>query len=168
MFFTRWTFFQGITILLLIIFTFIAEIFKQEIGVSFSASDGINKPMLMTVLFYIVVMSLLSLLMYFQTKKSDTFLKHQLWEKMYIINPIILIISLIIVITFLLIEPLNDLVQNNRWIIYTLFYYILFLINATTLAIIHKVKKNNISNKNKIIYSFIWTSLGLFIVIIII
>lgn len=37
----------------------------------------------------------------------------------------------------------------------------------TVLAIIHKVKKDTISNENKIGYSFVWTSLGLLVVIFI-
>lgn len=149
------------------IFAFIADMFKKDIGVPFSSTDIINIPMLMTSLFLVIIIGLFSLLMYFQQKKSDTFLRHRLWDKMYIIMPIIIFISLIIVFIFFLTGLLSDLTQINRWIIYVLTYYILFLINVTVLAMIHKAKKNTISNKNKIGYSFVWTSLGLLVVIFI-
>ena len=86
---------------------------------------------------------------------------------MYIIMPIIIFISLVIVFILFLAGPLSDLTQINRWIIYVLIYYILFLINVTVLAVIHKTKKNTISNENKISYSFIWTVVGLLVVIFI-
>ncbi|GAB4074270.1 hypothetical protein GCM10028778_17730 [Barrientosiimonas marina] len=47
------------------------------------------------------------------------------------------------------------------------FAHILFLINATVLAIVHNAKKNTISNETKIGYSFVWTLLGLLVVIFI-
>ena len=148
-------------------FAFIADMFKKDIGVPFSSTDVINIPMLMTSLFIVVIIGLISSMMYFQEKKSDTFLKHRLWNKMYIIMPIIIFISLVIVFILFLAGPLSDLTQINRWIIYVLIYYILFLINVTVLAVIHKTKKNTISNENKISYSFIWTVVGLLVVIFI-
>lgn len=141
--------------------------FKKDIGVPFSSTDVINTSVLMTSLFLVVIIGLLSLMMYFQTKKSDTFLRHRLWDKMYIIMPVIIILSLVVVFIFFLAGPLSEITQSNRWVIYVLIYYVLFLINATVLALIHKAKKDTISNENKIGYSFVWTSLGLLVVIFI-
>ncbi len=153
--------------MLLVVLAYIADMFKKDIGVQFSSTDVINIPMLMTALFLVIVIGLFSLMMYFQTKKSDTFLRHSLWDKMYIIMPVIFGISVIIVFILFLTGPLSEVTQINRWIIYALIYYILFLINATVLAIVHNAKKNTISNENKIGYSFVWTSLGLLVVIFI-
>ncbi|TMN22959.1 hypothetical protein FH966_08765 [Lentibacillus cibarius] len=153
--------------MLLVVLAYIADMFKKDIGVPFSSTDVINIPMLMTALFLVIVIGLFSLMMYFQTKKSDTFLRHSLWDKMYIIMPVIFGISVIIVFILFLTGPLSEVTQINRWIIYALIYYILFLINATVLAIVHNAKKNTISNENKIGYSFVWTSLGLLVVIFI-
>ncbi len=139
--------------------------FKTDIGVPFSSSDVINTSVLMTSLFVVVIIGLLSLVMYFQTKKSDTFLRHRLWDKMYIIMPVIIILSLVVVFIFFLAGPLSEITQSNRWVIYVLIYYVSFLINAAVLALIHKAKKDTISNENKIGYSFVWTSLGLLVVI---
>ncbi|ASK61604.1 hypothetical protein CFK37_05195 [Virgibacillus phasianinus] len=87
MFFSRWTLFQGIIIILLVVLAFIADIYKKDIAVPFSSSTEVNIPMLMTFLFIVVVIGSLSLILYFQTKKSDTFLKHPLWDKMHILMP---------------------------------------------------------------------------------
>ncbi|WP_240378131.1 hypothetical protein [Bacillus piscicola] len=154
-------------IALLVILAYIADIFKKDIGVSPSSTNVINMQVIGTSLFLIVTIGLFSLLMYFQVKKSNTFLKHRLWEKMYVILPVIFLISLIVVFILFLTEPLSDLTQISRWIIYVLIYYLLFLMNVTVLAIIHKVKKKTMPNENKIGYSFVWTSLGLLIVIFI-
>ncbi|GGK09012.1 hypothetical protein GCM10007063_34320 [Lentibacillus kapialis] len=86
---------------------------------------------------------------------------------MYIIMPVIIFVSLVVVFVFFLAGPLSEITQSNRWVIYMLIYYVLFLINATVLALIHKAKKDTISNENKIGYSFVWTSLGLLVVIFI-
>lgn len=168
MFFSRWTLFQSVIIISLVVLAVLADLFKTEIAVPFSSSGDISAQGLMTLLFIVVVVGLLSLIMYFQTKKSDTFLKHPLWDKMHILMPFFFIISLVVIFSIFLIDPLSGFVQNNRWLIYILLYYVLFLINVIVLAFIHQAKKHTISNGNKIKYSFIWTSLGLFLVIFII
>ncbi|MFA1819967.1 hypothetical protein ACDX78_07210 [Virgibacillus oceani] len=165
MFFSRWTLFQGVIIALLAVVAFIADIFKKDIAVPINSSTGTSGQMLMTFLFIVVVIGLLSLLMYFQTEKSDTFLKHPLWDKMYILMPILFAISLVVILSILLIEPLNHFVQNNRWVLYVFIYYVLFLLHVAVLALIHKAKKNIITNQNKIKYSFIWTTFALFVIL---
>lgn len=167
MFLSRWTLFQGIIIALLIVIAFIADMFSKDIGVPFSSTNALQTPVLMTSIFLVVIIGLFSLAMYFQVKKSHTFLKHRLWGKMYIIMPIIIGISLIGVFILFLVEPLSVVIQSNRWMIYVFIYYTLYLINVTVLSMIHKVKGDTISNKNKIYYSFIWTSLGLLVAIFI-
>ncbi|WP_119574691.1 hypothetical protein [Oceanobacillus picturae] len=118
-------------------------------------------------MFLVIIIGLLSLFMYFQVKKSDTFLKHRLWDKMYVVMPVIVFISLVLVMILFLTGPLSEVTQSNRWLIYVVTYYMLFVINMTVLAVIHKVKKNTISNEHKIGYSFLWTSLVLLLVIFI-
>ncbi|MBY7141939.1 hypothetical protein KFZ56_02320 [Virgibacillus sp. NKC19-3] len=155
MFFSRWTLFQVCTILLLIVAAWIAEMFTHDIGQSVASRNAISTTGIMTYLFMVVVIGLLSLLMYFLTKKSDTFLKHRLWEKMHMLIPMLLLVSLVGLFSFFLIDPLSDMMQNHRWVIYVFFYYILFLILTTDLAIIHKAKRNAVSNEMKVVYSFV-------------
>lgn len=167
-FFSRWTLFQSLIIAFLVVIAFIADLFKTDIAVPFSSSNEVNTSMLMTFLFIVVIIGSLSLLLYFQTKKSATFLRHRLWDKMYILMPIFFVISLVVLFSVFLIDPLSSIVQNNRWLIYILLYYVLFIINVIVLAFIHQAKKQTISNGNKIKLSFIWTSLVLIVIVFII
>ncbi|WP_198029976.1 hypothetical protein [Oceanobacillus manasiensis] len=86
---------------------------------------------------------------------------------MYIVMPVIVFMSLVIVMILFLTGPLSEVTQSNRWLIYVVMYYMLFVINITVLAVIHKVKQNTISNESKIGYSFVWTSLVLIVIIFI-
>ena len=168
MFFSRWTLFQGLIIAVLIALAFIADLFKTDISASFSSSNEVDATKLIILLFIIVVIGLLSLLMYFETKKSKTFLKHSLWDKMHMIMLFFFVISLVIIFSVFMIDPFSSMVQNNRWFIYILLYYVLFLINVIVLAFIHRSRKQTISNENKIKYSFIWTSISLIVIIFLI
>lgn len=163
MFFSRWTFFQGIIVIALIILSFIADLFKQAIVTPMSSSTVI--PMLIIMIFIILVISLNSLLMIFQTKKSNTFLLHPLWKKMNILMIIIIILSIIAFINAFLFSSLSELIQNNRWLFYLILYYFLFLTNVLVLSIVHKTIDRNISSEKKIELSFLWTVFVLFVII---
>ncbi|GAQ17600.1 callose synthase catalytic subunit-like protein [Oceanobacillus picturae] len=151
----------------MVVLGFIADIFKKDIGIPASSTAVKNIQPMMTALFLVIIIGLLSLFIYFQVKKSDTFLKHHLWDKMYVIMPVIVFMSLVIVMILFLTGPLSEVTQSNRWLIYSVMYYMLFVINMTVLAFIHKVKKITVSNEHKISYSFVITSLGLLLVIFI-
>src|SRR5699024_11639175 len=86
--------------------------------------------------------------MYFQTKKSKTFLKHSLWDKMHMIMLFFFVISLVIIFSVFMIDPLSSMVQNNRWFIYILLYYVLFLINLIVLAFIQDRKSTRLNSSH--------------------
>ncbi|WP_040982854.1 hypothetical protein [Oceanobacillus jeddahense] len=75
---SRWTLFQWITIIFLEVFAFLADMFRTEVTIPISSGTETNGSMVIAFLFLVAVIGLLSLLMYFQTKKSSTFLKHPL------------------------------------------------------------------------------------------
>lgn len=108
---------------------------------------------------------LFSLFMFFQSKKSDTFLSHPIWEKMHIIVSFLLVISIVVFISAFFISPLSEIIQSSRWILFITIYYFLFLINILVLTLINKIKKKTISNAKKVKLSFIWTVLVLFLTI---
>lgn len=164
MFLSRWTLFQGIIIILLVILAFIADIFKSDAAIPINSNNEPHSFMLWMILFFIVVNILLSLIMYFQTKKSETFLMHRLWDKAHILMPVLFVLSLIVIMVLFIFDPINQLIQVNRWIMYLLLYYLLFLFNLIILAIVNKLKGNTTSNGNKIKISFVWTSVILLIV----
>lgn len=163
MLFSRWTFFQGVVVLSLVIFSILMDFFKEEISTQMSSSPVIT--MVLTLVFITIVISLFSLLMIFQTKKSKTFLLHPIWKKMHIIISFIMVISVIVFISSFLLFPLDEVIQNSRWILYIIIYYFLFLINILVLSIVHKTIKRSTSNEKKIELSFVWTVFLLFVIV---
>ncbi|KQU21873.1 hypothetical protein ASG65_21490 [Bacillus sp. Leaf13] len=165
MMFSRWTFLQGIIVIILGILAFITDYFKKDMATSNPSNTVNTVQMLMTLLFIISVIGLFSLLMFFQSKKSNTFLLHPIWKKMHIIVSFLLVISIVVFISAFFISPLSEVIQSSRWILFITIYYFLFLINILVLTLINKIKKNTISNAKKIKSSFIWTVLLLFVTI---
>lgn len=163
MFFSKWSFFQGIIILCFIFLTFIAEFVSNNISTLMSSSSVVS--MLMVLTFILIVSSLISLFLIFQSKKSETFLVHPLWEKMTIIMAFLFILSIILFISASLFTSLNEMILSSRWILYIIIYYFLFLMNIFVLSLIHKLMKRKISSEKKIELSFIWTVLTLFLLI---
>lgn len=163
MFFSRWTLFQGAVVLSLLIFSITLDLFKENISTLMSSNSVM--PMLLTLVFITIVISLFSLYMIFQTKKSNTFLLHPIWKKMHIIISFIMVISIIVFISAFLLFPLDQVVQNSRWLLYIIIYYFLFLMNILVLSIVHKTIRRNASNERKIELSFIWTLFLLFVII---
>jgi len=161
MLFSRWTFFQGVVVLSLVSFSILMDLFKEEISTQMSSSTVIT--MILTLVFITLVISLFSLLMIFQTKKSKTFLLHPIWEKMPIIISFFMVLSVIIFISSFLLFPLDGVIQNSRWILYIIIYYFLFLIKILVLSIVHKKAKRSTSNEKKIELSFVWTVFLLFV-----
>ncbi|WP_277674572.1 hypothetical protein [Piscibacillus halophilus] len=161
LYFSRWTFYQCLIIIALIILAFIVDQFSQDIAIPVSSSeDETITPMLMTLLFISIVVGLCSLWMYFQTKKSSTFLQHQFWDKMPGIITVIFSVTLIIFLTLFMLTPLQD----QRWFMYVMIYYFLYMINLLVLSVIH-VSKKELPNPNKILYSGITTVFALFVII---
>ncbi len=142
MFFSRWTLLQVVTISLLGIVAFITDLFKEEIAISQSTanSDMIIR-LLMTLLFLIIVIGLISLLIYFQTKKSPKFLINPIRNKVHIFISLLFVISLMAFMSISL--TYIEFVQNNRWVIYMFLYYFVLLINIIVLSILHRKKKNS-------------------------
>lgn len=165
---SRWTLFQGIIFILLVILAFIADIFKSDAAIPIKSSNEPHSFMLWMILFFILINILLSLLMYFQTKKSKTFLKHRLWDKAHVLMPVLFVLSLIVIIVLFTVDPISQLIMDNRWMLYLLLYYMLFLMNLILLALVHKMKQNTISNGYKIRISFVWTSMILLIVLFVV
>ncbi|SET50608.1 hypothetical protein SAMN05421676_105129 [Salinibacillus kushneri] len=168
MIFTRWSFYQFIMILLLTILAFFIDSFKEDVAISVNASNvDAFILMLERITFLIIIIGLFSFILYFQTKKSDTFLTHSLWDKMPVILTIILLLSFIGIFVVFLSDPLNQLFQSQRWLMYCILYYFLFVFHMLVLSIIHKTRKQA-KNQVKIQSSFLFTVLilvlGIFLI----
>src|SRR5699024_12498500 len=55
---------------------------------------------------------------------------------------------LVIIFSVFMIDPLSSMVQNNRWFIYILLYYVLFLINLIVLAFIQDRKSTRLNSSH--------------------
>lgn len=156
MFFSKWTLFQGGTLLGMIALVVIAEVFSLQI--SSILSSGSYLSVLLVLTFVLVGSSLISFFLIFHSKKSEQFLSHPLWEKMTFLLAFLFILSIFLFILAVIVTPLSDVIGENRWILYLFMLYFLFLLNLFVLSIVHKVKKN-LSTEKKIELSFVWTVL---------
>lgn len=169
MFFSRWTFYQILILVFLGVLPYLAEVFNQSISVPIGVS-AVNtmQPMLMTILFLALILGGFNLFLLLQSRKSTTFLIHPAWGKMHILLILIGGVSLIIFISAFFMSPLNEVLQNDRWGVYLILYYFLYIFNLIVLSVIHKFKKDRIDNKRKVRLSFIVSLLILVFTIFII
>lgn len=165
MFFSKWTLFQGGTLVGMIALVFIADFFSLQISGVLSSGPYISFLLILT--FILVGSSLISLFLIFHSKKSGRFLSHPLWEKMNILLAFLFIVSILLFIISAIFTPLSDVIATNRWILYLFIFYFLFLLNLFVLSILHKVKKD-LSKEKKIELSFVWTVLTTTILIFLI
>lgn len=154
MFFSRWTISQGLALAALIAFAFAADLFKYDFT---STKINPNQQLVLSLSFIIIVVGFVSLLFYFQTRKSRTFLVHRLWHKMHQVIMIILILSIIILIAAA--NPIMALVESFRVTFYFIIYYFVYLTNLLVLIFVHKNSKSTLSNGKKVSTAFWWTCL---------
>ncbi|WHX41108.1 hypothetical protein QNH36_02785 [Mesobacillus sp. AQ2] len=149
-------------IIILVILAFIADLYKDNLS-----SNTVQYPylqFLLSTLFIAAVLGIISLILYFQTKTSQSFLIHPAWDKMNIVVLVVFFLSVVIFISLVMFTPLASAVEHSRWILYIILYYFLFLANVLTLSIVHKNNKS-LGNQQKIRSSFVWTLLILLLVI---
>ncbi|PWA10667.1 hypothetical protein DCC39_10890 [Pueribacillus theae] len=162
--FPKWTFFQIITLLFLVIAMFCADLYKKDIAVPMSSNSYlIFKPIFLAMLFIIIVVGCFYLITIFQNEKK-TIMSHPIWSKMHIISLLIFGISTFIFIVLAITSPLAEWVQEWRWILYFIICYFLFLIYWLVLSIINKYS-TSITTKKKIHLSYLTTVLILFFII---
>ncbi|CAM3880317.1 hypothetical protein METH109765_09920 [Mesobacillus thioparans] len=149
-------------ITILVILAFLADLYKDNFSTNTGAYPYLQ--FLLTALFMAAVLGLISVILYFQTKTSRTFLIHPAWDKMHVIVLSVLFLSIVIFISLVIFTPLASVVEHSRWILYIILYYFLFLASVLTLSLVHKNNKS-LGNQQKIRSSFVWTLLILLLVI---
>ena len=152
MFFSRWTLYQGLVFLAMMGLSFGADLFKYHFAIPTIIPV---QQLLLSLSFIIIVVGLVSLLFYFQSKKSDTFLVHRLWDKMPKIIIFILCISIVIFIAAA--NPIMALIESYRITFYLILYYFIYMTNLLVLAFVHKNAKSTITNDRKVSTAFWWT-----------
>ncbi|MDQ0353049.1 putative membrane protein [Alkalibacillus filiformis] len=149
----RYTIYQVIVLAGLVLLAFVTEQLE-----TFGVNDGSEFFLyIIGLLAYIaIVVSCFSLIFYWQTKKSETFLIHPIWEKMPILITIVFFLSAVVLI-FLMEFGGYQLVSEYRGLMYLLIYYFIFLLNIMGVAIVYKVSQDKLSKRQIIERSGVWT-----------
>lgn len=148
----RWTIYQNIVLFGLVGLAVVADQFKMVIAVPMITS---TEQIVLTFSFIIITVALISLLFFFQVKKSETFLIHPVWYKMHKIIIALFVLSIVIFIGA--VNPVTALVENYRFTFYIIVYYFIFLTNLLILIFVHKNHPSAMSNEKKVSTAFWWT-----------
>ncbi|MEA3318616.1 MAG: hypothetical protein U9Q88_01220 [Bacillota bacterium] len=98
-------------------------------------------------------------LLYNHAKIKKEFMQHPIWNKMFIIILIWLMISFVLFIVLSFITPLQDLLSQHAWLMFLVVYYFLFFTNLFILSIVHKVMDSSVKLEKKLVITWIGTTL---------
>ncbi|MGP4073539.1 hypothetical protein ACTWQB_13395 [Piscibacillus sp. B03] len=161
---TKWSVYQIIILLLLVVLAFLAERFNQGIAIQPSQNEQFTIiSMVIIVTFTMTVIFFSSSFYYFQAKKSNTFLRHSLWNKMPLIIPVVFSVLIIVMLALYMMTSLQD----QRWFMYVIIYFSLFAANLFVLSIVNKVNESS-SLLLKIKYSGAATALFILVVLFVV
>ncbi len=94
-------------------------------------------------------------LIYNYAKIAEGFMKHKVWNKMFIIILIWLMISFVVFIALFFATPLEGLITSYTWLIFIVAYYFLFFINLLILSIVHIVVDNSVNVEKKLLLTWV-------------
>lgn len=148
---------QCIPIFMLILFTFAADRYISI--VYFEISDARIQQLIMFLAITFIFFIYNQLIFIYAKKKPDAFMRHKIWDKMFVIILILLAISMLIFITTFFTTPLESLISSQPWIMFFVTYYFLFLINLFVLSLIHKVMPKQMTIRRKLMITWAGSSL---------
>lgn len=138
---------------------FIADLFKKNVTTPMELNQvGLPLPAYVTMLFIVAIVGCFYLITIFQFKKDPGILSHRIWEKMHIITILIFTASLLIFVTLIVVNPLDEWIQKWRGLLYLIMIYFFFLIYWFMLSIVNKYMATTMSKINKIHVSFAGTA----------
>lgn len=152
---------QFVSILTLLVFAFVADYYIRNVNVD------IESIILKQLIMFIAISILLFVcnqLIYNYAKNKEGFMQHKLWNKMFFIILIWLMISFVVLILLFFVTPLDVLISSHPWIMFIIAYYFLFFINLFILSIVHKVVDISMKIEKKLLIT--WASSSLSVVII--
>lgn len=151
---------QSFNILVLFLFTFIANYHFQH------GKIRIENVVIKQLIFAIAISILLFVcnqFIYNYAKKGEGFMEHKVWNKMFIVIFIWLVISFFLFIFLFFATTLQNLIASHKWILFIAAYYFLFLINLFVLSLVHTVDASMKIEKKLFIT---WASSSLFAALI--
>ena len=148
-------------ILVLLLFAFIVDYYFQNVNV------GLESVALKQVIMFVAISILLFVcnqLIYNYAKKEEGFMQHKVWNKMFIVILIWLMISFVVFIFLFFATPLEELITSFTWIMFIVAYYFLFFINLFVLSIVHIIVDSSMKVEKKLLIT--WASSSLLVAII--
>lgn len=148
---------QCIPIFMLILFTFAADRYISI--VYFELTDAGIQQLILFISIAFIFFIYNQLIFNYAEKRPDEFMRHKIWDKMFIIILILLAISVLIFIIVFFTTPLESLISSQPWIMFFVMYYFLFLINLFVLSLIHKVMLKQMAIRKNLMITWVGSSL---------
>lgn len=159
--FLKWTLYQLLIILVLIVLLYLVDGFGISIAITGDTSnEGRIFRSLLIAGVLIALVACIYLIMFFQQKKNPNMLSHPIWSKMPIITFVVGFISIVLFLSLGTFGPLMDWVDHLRWLLYLLAIYFIWLFFLFVLSIIVKIKR---SQYRVLDLTFLWTCLLLLV-----
>lgn len=98
-------------------------------------------------------------LLYNYAQKEKQFMQHPIWNKMFIILLVWLMISFVVFLLLFFLTPLEDLINQYAWIMFLVVYYFLFFTNLFVLSIVHRMLDSSVKVEKKLLITWISSSL---------
>ncbi|WP_339148926.1 hypothetical protein [Sutcliffiella sp. BMC8] len=153
---------QSLVILLLVLFAFIANF--NLVNPYLTMKSTLLKQLAVLVSISLILFACNQLL-YNYAKYKKQFMQHRLWNKMSIILLVWLLFSFGLFILLFFITPLQDLLNQQAWLMFMVIYYFLFFINLFILSIVHKVGDSSVKVEKKLVITWIGSSLLIAIIL---
>lgn len=100
-----------------------------------------------------------NLLLYNFSQANSNFMEHPIWRKMFFILFVLLIASFTLFIILFVTTSFSDIIQNQLWMMYIIIYYFAFFLNLFILSIIHVLFLKKLNSKEKIIITWLVSSI---------
>ncbi|WP_404349408.1 hypothetical protein LG311_02785 [Sutcliffiella horikoshii] len=151
---------QSAVILLLFLFAFIANF---NLVNPYSTIESTLLKQLVILVSISLILFAYNQLLYNYAKNKKQFMQHPIWDKMFIVVLVWLMISFVLFIVLFFTTALQDLLSQRAWLMFLVVYYFLFFTNLFILSIVHKVMDPTVKVEKKLVVT--WISSSLLIVI---
>lgn len=153
---------QSLVILFLVLLAFIANF--NLVDPYLTMENTLLKQLVIVVSVSLILFACNQLL-YNYAKNKNGFMQHPIWNKMFIILLVGLMISFVLFIALFLTTPLQDLLSQHAWLMFLVVYYFLFFTNLFILSLVHKMMDSTVNVEKKLVMTWICSSLLIAIVL---
>lgn len=154
---------QLIGILMLVFFAFVADYYVKNIYINIQ--NLALQQLIMVVATSLVLLVCNQMVLNYAKENADKFMQHNIWDKMFIVILLFMVISFVVFLVLFFTTPLESFISSRQWLLFIVIYYFLFFMNLFTLSIVHKVVDRSMSYERKIVIT--WASATLFIALIV-